>query len=584
MILGATPSAAAPRVAAGAAICGLALLTFFQFPGHTWLQQDMQIYAPILEHLRDPGALDRDLVVQYPHVSFTLYDELALGVQRATGLDFKHVLGAEQIVCRALGIWGIFLMATAAGLDTWAALLAASIFSLGAMIAGPSVLTFEYEPTPRALAIPLLLCAIGMVSRKRYTAAGIAAAAAFLIHPPSTVPFWIALLCISFSLRTSLRTAVPSPALPRPALVVERGHRGVSSMAGKSMRLIGLGGRFAAGRAWPAWAALLCAIAVITVAAHLQPGLREQQEFFTRLTPQQEGVQRMRTAYNWISIWWRGLLPQYVALYALAMLAYARVKAYLTPELRVCSVILPAMGMLSMPLSYLLLERLKWSLVPQLQPMRVLLYVTAFTVILGSVAALKATRILESAAWLALVYYIPMRVQLFDAPTLRLALTAIGLSAFTAAALRLPRPALAIAGALAFFIIPGIGGVSNYPNLHTGEIADLSHWARDNTPRAAMFLFPDAGHLLYPGLFRVDAMRAVYVDWKSGGQVNYLKDFAGEWGTRWDAMNREGFGAAAIPCYRSLGIDYLVLRQVHRLPGIEPVYGNSQYAVYRITE
>ena len=40
---------------ATAAVCvALALLTFFQFPGHTWLQQDSQIYVPILEHLRDP--------------------------------------------------------------------------------------------------------------------------------------------------------------------------------------------------------------------------------------------------------------------------------------------------------------------------------------------------------------------------------------------------------------------------------------------------------------------------------------------------------------------------------------------------
>ena len=30
------------------AIAALALLTFFQFPGHTWLQQDTQIYAPVL--------------------------------------------------------------------------------------------------------------------------------------------------------------------------------------------------------------------------------------------------------------------------------------------------------------------------------------------------------------------------------------------------------------------------------------------------------------------------------------------------------------------------------------------------------
>ena len=34
-------------LATAAASVALALLTFFQFPGHTWLQQDSQIYVPI---------------------------------------------------------------------------------------------------------------------------------------------------------------------------------------------------------------------------------------------------------------------------------------------------------------------------------------------------------------------------------------------------------------------------------------------------------------------------------------------------------------------------------------------------------
>jgi hypothetical protein len=527
------------QVAAGVAIIGLALLTFFQFPGHTWLQQDTQIYAPILEHLRDPDALNRDLVVQYPHVSFTLYDELTIGLRQATGHDFEHVLGAEQLVCRALGIWGIYLLATACGLDLWAALMVASIFSLGATIAGPSVLTFEYEPTPRALAMPMLFCALGLASWKRFTAAGVVAAAAFLIHPPSSVPFWLVLLWIS---RVEWR------------------------------------------RTFPAWIALVCAVIALSIAAHMQPGLREQQEFFTRLTPRQEAVQRMRAAYNWISIWGPSLVPQYVVLYGMGLVAFVRVKECLTPELRAISLILPAIGMLSMPLSYVLLERLKWSLVPQLQPMRALLFVTAFAVILASMAALRAMHVAEAVVWFALVFYIPMRVEFFDAPTLRMVLTTVGFAAFAAVALRLTRPSLLIAGALAFFALPGIARVSLYPNLHTPEIADLSRWARDNTPRGAMFLFPDAGHLLYPGIFRVSALRAVYVDWKSGGQVNYLKDFAEEWSTRWEMVNRTGYGADALPRYRSVGVDYVVLQHDHKPAGTEPVYGNSQYAVYRTTD
>jgi Domain of unknown function (DUF6798) len=141
-----------------------------------------------------------------------------------------------------------------------------------------------------------------------------------------------------------------------------------------------------------------------------------------------------------------------------------------------------------------------------------------------------------------------------------------------------------IASILAFFVIPGIGRVSNYPNLHTDQIADLSRWARENTPRTAMFIFPDSGRQLYPGIFRVYASRPVYVDWKSGGQVNYLKDFAEEWRIRWEMVNRTGSGIDSIPHYRSLGIDYVVLQVQRKLPGIEPVYWNSNYAVYRTLE
>ena len=116
------------KLPATAAFCvALALLTFFQFPGHTWLQQDSQIYVPILEHLRDPGVLRNDILVQHPHVAFTLYDEVALGLRAATGLGFREVLGAQQIATRALGIWGLLLMAEALGLAFVPAMLVAAI-------------------------------------------------------------------------------------------------------------------------------------------------------------------------------------------------------------------------------------------------------------------------------------------------------------------------------------------------------------------------------------------------------------------------------------------------------------------------
>src|SRR6266478_2033957 len=102
---------------ATASLClAFALLTFFQFPGHTWLQQDTQIYAPILEHLRDPAVLRNDILVRQPHVAYTLYDEVALSLRAVTGLGFREVLAAQQIVTRALGVWGLLLLAESLGL------------------------------------------------------------------------------------------------------------------------------------------------------------------------------------------------------------------------------------------------------------------------------------------------------------------------------------------------------------------------------------------------------------------------------------------------------------------------------------
>lgn len=111
------------RLVIGSAILGITLLNFFQFPGHTWLQSDTQIYVPIMEHVWDPSVLNKDLIVQHPHVAFTIYDEIGLGLRKITGLDFQYVLQAEQFVLRVLAIWGIYLIAAALGLSDALALL-----------------------------------------------------------------------------------------------------------------------------------------------------------------------------------------------------------------------------------------------------------------------------------------------------------------------------------------------------------------------------------------------------------------------------------------------------------------------------
>jgi hypothetical protein len=479
------------------AIAALALLTFFQFPGHTWLQQDTQIYAPVLEHQRDPSVLRNDILVKQSLTAYTLYDEAALALRGLTGLGFREVLAFEQLLARALGIWGLCLMAEALGLSMGPALLVAAICSLGATIAGPAVLSIEYEPTPRAFAVPLLICAVGLAAHRRYLGAGIAAACALVYHAPTMLSF------LGFA-----------PLLAAP--------------------------------------------------------------FFPHLTPLQEQIQRIRAPYVWISTWPAAVIVHHLILFAILLMAFARIRREIPLGLRILVLGLGILGVASMPISWLLLEHWRWALVPQLQPMRALLFVALLVQFLTAVAGVKARRPFEAVAWFALAYLVPLQPLAWN----RLVL-AVALAALTALAVwRTPRFA-PMAAVLAFFAIPTLGGVVNYPHLHTPELAQLSAWARASTPQDAIFLFPDAARGLDPGIFRTEALRAVYVDWKGGGQANYLQGFGDEWWSRWQQTMARRFTPADLPRYEALGIGYVVLQVRNRL--LQPaVFENANYVAYAV--
>jgi hypothetical protein len=479
------------------AIAALALLTFFQFPGHTWLQQDTQIYAPALEHQRDPTVLRNDILVKQSLLEYTLYDEAALALRGLTGLGFREVLAFEQLLARALGIWGLYLMAEALGLALGPALLVAAICSLGATIAGPAVLSIEYEPTPRAFAVPLLICAVGLAAHRRYLGAAIAATCAFVYHAPTTLPF------LGFA-----------PLLAAP--------------------------------------------------------------FFPHLTPLQEQIQRLRAPYVWVSTWPAAVIIHHLILFAILLMAFARIRRDIPPKLRVLVLGLGILGVASMPISWLLLEHWRWALVPQLQPMRALLFVALMVQFLTAAAGVKARRPFEAVAWFALAYLIPLQPLAWNR-----VLLAVALATLTALAVRRTPRFAPVAAVLAFFAIPTLGGVVNYPHLHTPELAQLSAWARASTPQDAVFLFPDAARGLAPGIFRAESLRAVYVDWKSGGQANYLKDFGDEWWSRWQQTMARGFRPADTAKYEGLGIGYAVLQGKDRLAQ-PPAFENAKYAAYAV--
>jgi hypothetical protein len=528
-----------------AAIVALALIGFFVFPGHTYLQADTQIYVPFLEHLQDPGVLGRDMLARNLSAHFTIYDETALWAARATGVDLETVLAAAQILFRALGLAGVFLIASALGLERRPALLVTAVFSLGAVIAGPSVLTIEYEPIPRAFAIPLVLLAAGLAARGSTMAAGLAAALAVLFHPPSAVAFCAVFLCVAWW-RKSVLPLVP------------------------------------------------LAAAVLALVATAQTGI-----FFGRIASDVERIQRFRASYNWVSMWPHDLFRHYVLLWLFSLGAYLRVRKMAPRDAQILLVGLPLAGLLSIPVSYLLVEKLKWIAGPQIQPARAVLFVTAFAVILGAAAAMAAARrgrIWESALWLVPVFAVPAQGRVLDIlwpdlslPLIRTRVVVVLVLAVLAALAawavdsrrRWSAAALALAALVPFYALPQWAKVRNYGRLGGADMDRLVAWVGSSTAHDSMFLFPDAGRGLEPGLFRAQARRALYVDWKSGGQANFEESFAREWWSRWQ---KSGAGEAVFPDlgrYRALGIDYIVVKPAQRLAGAEPVFEDAGFAVYR---
>lgn len=522
---------------------GVLLLTFagyFLFPGHTYLLSDTQIYIPMFDHLRDSSLFTRDIMALRPHLSYTIYDETALLLVRITRLSFETVLQAEQILFRALGIAGLVLIALRILKDSWLAWCAAAIVTLGATLVGPAVLVFEYEPVPRGFAVCLLLLAMGLVAHGRDRAAGIAAGFALLYHPPTAAPFWI----------------VAALLIRRRALLLP----------------------------------LLPAAAILLILAKMQAGVTESPAMFRKLDWFQESLQQMRASYNFVSMWATRNFNDYAAECVVAALAIWRLHASLTRELRALLIGLPLIGVLCVPLSWMLLENMHWALIPQWQPARAVLFLTLIAMLAAAVCGLRAAaerRWIEAVVWLAAAYFGPIKHAVIGRPwNWQMLELFAGFAIVTTLAVwlasRTRGVTLVAAALLPFVAIPASGLVRNYRQIETPELNQVAAWARANTPVPSLFLFPDSGTGLEPGIFRVRAQRALYTDWKSGGQVNYFPLFTTDWWTRWIETNagRWNLKLADFPVLADRSIDYVVLQTEHAVPGVPEVFRNTKYVVY----
>jgi hypothetical protein len=536
------------------AFLALAIATAFgylYFPGHHYLQQDTQIWLPVLAHAHDPSLFRQELIVSGAHIRLTLFDDVTLALVRIFGLSIEAALAAQQLLFRFLALVGIWLIARASGLSHTTSVLAATICGMGAVIIGPAVLTVEYEPVPRGFSFGLTLLALGLLAHQRQLLAGFALGLAFAYHAPAVLPV---LLVGAFTFWRSKKAARAAQWKLVPGFVL--------------------------------LAAVLALTALFSEAGPMNP-------LFARISPAHAELQRTRATYNWITLWGNPTtwLTQYAVLAVLAVLALWRLGKAIPVTIRPYFLALPALGLLSVPLSYLLLEQARLAIIPQIQIMRSLIFTLMVAVILVTLAGIRAAtqgRWWEAPIWLIPAFLIPMApVWTGKSATVYLLAVGLALAAALAILIEKQRPRLAIAFttvvlAACFFAPANIAAVRNYPKLGDADLDQLIAWAGAHTAKDDVFLFRDIGTRNEPGLFRARALRAVYVDWKGGGQVNYYEFYANEWWRRWQRFMKPPFSPADVPLLRAENIRYLVFRKPP--PGLdaEPVYQNSGYSVYRL--
>lgn len=535
-------------------LLGVAVFTWLEFavfPGHTYLRGGTQLSVPMIERLANPGFLSRDLVATHPTLEYTAYDEVTLFLNQVTGLSLEKSLFAQQIVCRGAGILGVLLLALSAGMTESLALLIAAAVYLGATLAGPHLMLVDLEPVPSALAWGLIVLAIGLLAREKPLLSGLAGGVALIYQPVIAAPFWLLLIV---------------------ALIVDRRLR----------RLLR-----------PAMTVLAVFLLLLANLAQLQPGIAEQQTIFDRIPAPYVALQQFRTPYEYVSLWTAGQFWSYLAIWIAGLWAVARIWPVLNRQARWLLLAVSAAGVLAIPLSYVLLDRWLWSIIPHIQPAQWLIYTICFSSVACWIAGIRAaqqTRFSESALWLVIPVFITLHAEVLDLlrPVSAGALEEFGLAILfvCASALLLAQIAqkrarvLALAIPLLAMVLLAFNPWAKARVSSEQQVTMLADWVKINTWGSSMFLFPDLNRSGDPGLFRGRSERALWVDWNSGALVPCFQSFAASWWERWHNTMQQGYSPERLQGDLALPIDYYVLTRANRLFGIKPVFANEEFLVY----
>jgi hypothetical protein len=114
----------------------------------------------------------------------------------------------------------------------------------------------------------------------------------------------------------------------------------------------------------------------------------------------------------------------------------------------------------------------------------------------------------------------------------------------------------------------------------SGDWRDAQNWVRESTPRDAVLLTPpkEAG-------FRVFSERTIVAEWKDGTQQYFDDGFVRSWGARMEALGDEYTRLPddeLVARARQFGAGYIVAPRRHRPRGLDKVYENGSFEIFRV--
>ncbi len=278
--------------------------------------------------------------------------------------------------------------------------------------------------------------------------------------------------------------------------------------------------------------------------AQLQQGTPDSQPTLARVSTRLAAIEQYRSPDLWVSLWPAQFVYLYLALCICAFWAVTRLWSILNRELKWSLALLPLVGILSLPGSALLLDHYRLAAILRIQPLQLLVYtvlVAWFSCALAGIRAWKHSGRVEGSAWSIVC------------------------------------------------VVLLVSGLVHYSRPQTNSsISQLATWAEDSTWGSSVFLFPDAGRDVYPGVFRALSRRALWVDWESGNQAAYHVALAPEWFDRWQTTMRGPITGDRLQTMLSLPIDYYVLNGGWGITAVlqgerrtvKPIHSEGPFAVY----